>query len=128
MVGPPINFFGSDTYHMATMIGTYDYLLFSGDLTFLSSNWAKYQSAMSFITAKIDNTGMIDITGANNWGRGAASSGHTTDGNMLLYRVLITGSILAQWQGSTDLESQYRGLAETLKSAVNQHNWDSTIG
>lgn len=128
MVGPPINFFGSDTYHMATLIGTYDYVLFSGDLNFLNSNWAKYQLAMSFITSKIDSTGMIDITGASNWGRGAASSGHATDGNMLLYRVLTTGSILAEWQGSTDLVSHYQSLAETLKTAVNQQNWDSTIG
>lgn len=128
MVGPPINFFGSDTYHMSTLIGTYDYLLFSGDMEFLKSNWAKFQKAVSFVTNKIDDTGMMSVTGPNNWGRSAPSNGHATDANMLLYRTLVTGAIMAEWLDDIDLSSQYSSLAEDVKDAVNQHNWDSDIG
>lgn len=32
--GPAINIYNSDTYHMATMIGTFEYLLFSNHTTF----------------------------------------------------------------------------------------------
>ncbi|KAH8897136.1 glycoside hydrolase family 78 protein [Thozetella sp. PMI_491] len=128
MVGPPINFFSSDTYHMSTLIGTYDYVLFVGDMDFLDSIWNKYLSAMSFILAKVDSTGMIRITGANNWGRTATSDGYTTDGNMLLYGCLVTGAAMAEWKGDTALATSWASQAEILKAAVNSNNWDDSAG
>lgn len=130
MVGPPINFYGSDTYHMATLIGTHDYILHSNDLAFMNSNWVGYVKAMTFITSKIDQTGMLSVTGSANWGRAASEVGHTTDGNMLLYRCLMTGSSLANWTGHNDLITTYTGLATKLKAAVNDpaNNWDSAVG
>lgn len=128
MVGPPINFFSSDTYHMSTLIGTYDYMVFSGDTAFLNSNWGKYKSAVSFVTNKIDGTGMMNVNGPNNWGRTAGSGGHATDGNMLLYRTLVTGAIMAKWQGENNLSTSYSALADKVKNAVNQNNWDSGAG
>ncbi|PKX94663.1 Six-hairpin glycosidase [Aspergillus novofumigatus IBT 16806] len=50
--GPPLSQKNSDTYHMWTMIGTYNYVLFSNDTDFLSANWQKYQAAMDFIYGK----------------------------------------------------------------------------
>ena len=67
--GPAINIYNSDTYHMATMIGTYDYFLFTNDTSFLGAIYSKYPTAMSFIASKIDNTGMLDVTGVSDWGR-----------------------------------------------------------
>ena len=67
MVGPPIGFYNSDTYHMATMIVTHDYVLHTNDMDFLCSNWAKYEKAMAFITTKVDETGLLNVTGTANW-------------------------------------------------------------
>jgi uncharacterized protein (DUF608 family) len=128
MVGPPINFFGSDTYHMATIIGTYDYLLYSGDSDFLNQHWDGFQEAVAFVIDKIDGTGMINVSGASNWGRTAVSNGHTTDGNMLLYQSLVTGSSIAMWQGNTTLANEWSSLAEKVKAAVNKSNYDASIG
>jgi hypothetical protein len=55
--GPPVNFYGSDTYHMFTLIGTYEYVLHSGDMAFLTANWAGITLAINYIAAKITPQG-----------------------------------------------------------------------
>ena len=130
-VGPPIAFYGSDTYHMATMIATHDYVLYSNDMAWLKSVWTAYQNAMTFITGKIDDsTGLLDVTGTSGWGRSANEGGYSTIGNMLMYRTLISGSILANWTGDADLVGDWQDLAAALKAAVNSpdNNWDPTVG
>lgn len=84
---------------------------------------------MSFITAKIDSTGLLDVTGTNDWGR-LSQGGHNTEANMLMYHTLVTGSSLATWMGNSSLASNWTSLAAILKSAVNSPslNWDATIG
>ncbi|KAK8213426.1 hypothetical protein M8818_002726 [Zalaria obscura] len=50
--GPPLLQQGSDTYHMWTMIGTYNYLLFTNDTAFLEQNWNGYLRAMEARSSK----------------------------------------------------------------------------
>jgi len=109
------------------MIGTYDYVLYSNDLDFLSSYWSKYELAMTFITAKLDSTGMLDVTGTNDWGR-LTQGGHNTEANMLMYRTLITGSTLATWANQTSLSASWAALASTLQASVYNHNFDTSVG
>lgn len=129
MVGPPINFYGSDTYHMSTLIGTYSYILHTGDMAFLTANYQKYKFAMTFISDKIDNTGLLHVTGTNDWGR-SSQGGHNTAANMLLYRVLITGSSVATWANDPNSAETWASLAHALKSVVNSanYNWDPIVG
>lgn len=124
---PPINIFDSDTYHMATLLATHDYVLFSGDTSWLTENWDNYKLGMTFATQKIDRSGLMNVTGGNNWGRTAMSTGHTTDGNMLLYGSLITGAQMANWMNDT-ISAQWLKQADTIKQAIIKHNWDSDVG
>ncbi|TVY89802.1 hypothetical protein LAWI1_G008167, partial [Lachnellula willkommii] len=126
--GPGLNIFGSDTYHMATLIGTYDYFLFTNDTDFLSGNWDRYKAGMKFITNKIDGSGLLNVTGTNDWGRSAAQGGHNTEANMFLYQALTAGSALANWTGDAASASAWSSLAATLKTAVNKLNWDASVG
>ena len=112
---------------MATRIGTYDYLLFSNDKTFLSSIYSRYTTAMAFITSKIDGTGMLDVTGVSDWGR-LSQGGHNTEANIMLYRVLTSGSQIATWQGDTTSAVSWGSLAATLKDAANALNYDIVAG
>lgn len=125
--GPGINIYGSDTYHMATMIGTYDYFLWTNDKTWLTTIYSKYKSAMGFITAKIDNTSMLDVTGTNDWGR-LTQGGHNTEANMLLYKVLTSGSQIATWAGDSSSSSTWSSQAAKLKAAVNANNYAASVG
>lgn len=130
MVTPPINFYGSDTYHLITMIATYDYILYSNDMDFLNQHAESYKKAMAFILSKVDGTGLLNVTGASNWGRKASDAGHSTDGNMLLYGTLTTGVIIAKWLNEAPLVTQWEIAASKLKAAVNSasHNWDPEKG
>ncbi len=125
--GPGINIYGSDTYHMATLIGSYDYFLWTNDQGWLSTIYPKFQKAMAFITAKIDSTGLLDVTGTNDWGR-LAQGGHNSEANMLMYKVLTSGSQLATWAGDSSSSSTWSKQAATLKAAVNELNYDAAAG
>lgn len=112
---------------MATLIATCDYVLFSGDTEWLKSYWEKYKLGVDFVTSKIDGTKLMDVTGANNWGRTAVSSGYTTDGNMLLYGALTTGATMATWMNDP-IGAKWTELAEGIKSAIIENNWDESVG
>lgn len=132
MAGPPLNFFGSDTYHMSSLIGTYDYILYSGDLPFLARNWKGVKEGISFIARKIDSTGLLHVTGLNDWGR-YTQGGHNTEANALMYGTLATGSMMANWMGRPDLGDRWMKHANRLKLAANsegyEHSlWDPKVG
>ena len=112
---------------MTTLCVLYDYVLFSGDVEYLKGIWAQYTKAVDFISAKIDDTGLLDITGTANWGRSAISNGHTTDGNALMYRVLTTGASMANWVGDKAHVDSYNKLGAALKTAMGR-NWDESAG
>ncbi|RAL09929.1 Six-hairpin glycosidase [Aspergillus homomorphus CBS 101889] len=64
--GPPLSQKNSDTYHMWSMVGTYNYILYTNDTDFLETNWAGYKKAMDYIygaelaTWAGDTTGLSD--------------------------------------------------------------------
>lgn len=115
---------------MAAMIATHDYVLYSNDTDFLQSEWSNYKQAMTYITNKIDSTGLLDVTGASGWGRSASAAGHSSIGNALMYGVLRSGSSLATWMGEQQLANEWNALAETLKEAMNSQSsiWDPSVG
>ena len=56
-------------YHMWTMIGTYNYLLYSNDTNFVVKNWVKYIKAMDHIYGKVGSSGLLNVTGTRDWAR-----------------------------------------------------------
>lgn len=123
--GPEFDFYSSDTYHMWTLVGTYTYYLDSGDKDWLDGIWSQYQLGVDFITAKIDGTGLLDVTGTNDWAR-SDQGGENIEANALLYRVLTTGALLATAEGDSSLATRYNADAASLKSAVNATLWDAS--
>ncbi|KAI1100608.1 glycoside hydrolase family 78 protein [Jackrogersella minutella] len=128
--GPPLLATDSDTYHMWIMIGTYNYVLFSGDLDFIQQNWDKYVLAMTFVSKQLDPAlGLLNITGyTNDWGRYSVDNTQAS-AQMLYYRALITGSALATWVGdTTGLNSTWLETAAKLQKAIDARLWDGTAG
>ncbi|KAK6221845.1 putative bacterial alpha-L-rhamnosidase domain-containing protein [Colletotrichum tabaci] len=145
--GPPYLDATSDTYHMWTMIGAYNYVLFSGDLAWLASNWATYLRAMDYIYAKVlPATGILNATATGDWARYINSMNGSAP-NMLLYRTLTTGAFLADlapvgndsnFSSTTtttttsgtaaNLTETWLSRAETLKEAIMTHLWDPAKG
>ncbi|KAG6861518.1 hypothetical protein C0995_015628 [Termitomyces sp. Mi166 len=87
--GPPLSQMGSDTYHMWTLIGTYNYFLFSGDIAWLEDVWANYTKAVGFLENKVNaTTGLIDITGLRDWAR-LGGGGYNAEGNAIYYKARL---------------------------------------
>ena len=125
--GPEVNFLGSDTYHMWSLIGTSTYYLYSADKTWLDGIWSKYKLGVNFITAKIDGNGLLNVTGTGDWARGD-QGGENIEANAMLYQVLTAGTTLAQIEGDTALATAYTGKAAALKTQINARLWDAAAG
>jgi hypothetical protein len=125
--GPPMNFGGSDTYHMWTLVGTCLYYLYSGDKAWLDGVWPKFKLGMTFITNKIDANGLLSVTGTNDWARDG-QGGENIEANAILYALLTRAASLAQIEGDATLAAGYATQASTLKAQVNATLWDSSVG
>lgn len=84
--GPPLSQLDSDTYHMWTLIGTHNYVLYTGDLDWLRTVWTNYTRAVAFVESKVDSSGLMNVTGLRDWAR-LGGGGHNSEGNALLYKV-----------------------------------------
>lgn len=67
---------------MWTMIGTYNYVLYSGDLDFLELVWERYLKAMDYVYGKVDDSGLLNVTGARDWARWQ-QGWNNTEANMM---------------------------------------------
>ncbi|GLA43316.1 hypothetical protein AnigIFM63309_001047 [Aspergillus niger] len=127
--GPPLSQKDSDTYHMWTMVGTYNYMLFTNDSDFLERNWEGYQKAMDYIYGKVTYpSGLLNVTGTRDWARWQQGY-NNSEAQMILYHTLNTGAELATWAGdSGDLSSTWTSRAEKLRQAINEYCWDESYG
>ncbi|KAI1387398.1 glycoside hydrolase family 78 protein [Hypoxylon trugodes] len=128
--GPPLLATDGDTYHMWTMIGMYNYVLYSGDVDFIRQYWPKYLAAMNFIEGQLDpSLGLLNISGyTNDWGRFYVDN-TLTSAQVLYYRTLITGSALATWIGdTTGINSTWAKAAAKLQEIINELLWDDDFG
>ncbi|KAJ3757463.1 Six-hairpin glycosidase [Lentinula raphanica] len=125
--GPPLSQLGSDTYHCWTLIGSYNYYLYSGDDDWLNTIWTNYTLAVSFIEGKVDDSGLLNVTGLRDWAR-QGGGGHNSEGNAILYKVLTTASALASYANQTSLARAYAANASSLKSTFNTAFWMPDVG
>lgn len=126
--GPPLLQQNSDTYHMWTMIGTYNYMLYKDDATFVRKNWAKYLKAMDFIYAKVGENGLLNQTGTRDWARWQTGF-NNTEANVILYHTLQTSVSLVTWLNNTaSLKETWTDRAAALQTAINTYCFDTTYG
>ncbi|KAI4187397.1 MAG: hypothetical protein LQ348_004087 [Seirophora lacunosa] len=83
--GPPMGYSGefSDTYHMHTLLGVWNYILFTDDLPWLRSHWGAYLQAFEYSLAKVDRTGLFHVTSTNDWLR-PGMTGHNLEATSLM--------------------------------------------
>lgn len=93
---------------------------------FLDLNWPQYQLAMQYVTAKIDTSGLLNVTGTRDWARWQQGF-HNTEANAILYHTLVTGSKLAQMRNDS-LASTWALQAASLATSINSECFDSSYG
>ncbi|MET0493698.1 MAG: discoidin domain-containing protein, partial [Actinoplanes sp.] len=125
--GPQVNFYGSDTDHLWSLIGTAGYYQYTHDRPWLDAEWAGYLRAVNYILAQVDTDGLLIVRGANDWARGN-QGGKNIAANSLLHQTLVTGAELATVRGETGLAATWTTAAAKLKAAVNGVLWDDAAG
>jgi len=113
---------------MWTMIGTYNYMLYTNDSAFVLQNWPRYLRAMTYIYGKVGPSGLFNQTGTRDWARWQTGF-NNSEANMILFRTLITGASLATWLNDTSgLRNTWLTRAESLRSAIRTHCFDAGYG
>jgi hypothetical protein len=126
--GPPLLQQNSDTYHMWTMIGTYNYMLYTDNASFVKKNWPKYLKAMGYIYGKVDSSGLLNQTGTRDWARWQTGF-NNTQANVILYHTLKTSATLAGWMNDrTNLSNTWTQRASSLQIAINKYCFDDSYG
>ncbi|KAH8908913.1 Six-hairpin glycosidase [Coniochaeta sp. PMI_546] len=121
--GPPMGYHGefSDTYHMHTLLGTYNYVLYSGDLAWLREKWPAYLRALNVSMAKVDDLGLLHVSSTADWLR-PGMTGHNLEASAMLHTVLTKSAILATWlydnSTSASTLSTWKSLQHTLESGL----------
>jgi hypothetical protein len=123
--GPPLLQQGSDTYHMWTMIGTHNYMMYKNDTAFLQQNWAKYRRAMDYILVKVGPSGLLNVTGTRDWARWQTGF-NMSEAQMILYHTLNTGAELAVWAADDEaLAADWTSRASALADATLRYCLDT---
>ena len=117
----------SDTYHLWTLVGTGLYHRYTDDTNWVRWIWPRYVKAMDFSLAKVDGTGLLNVSGLLDWGR-SFSPGHKITANALLYAALTSGAKLADAHGDTAHATTWRERAAAVKTAANAQLWNPATG
>jgi hypothetical protein len=125
--GPQVNFYGSDTYHLWTLIGTASYYQYSHDAAWLAAEWAGYLRAVDYILAQVGPDGLLTVQGTADWAR-SGQGGENIAANALMYRSLVTGAELATVRGDSAHAGTWTAAAAKLSAAVNSTLWDDAAG
>lgn len=96
--GPPLSYHDefSDTYHMHTLLGTYDYVLYSNDSAWLEQKWPQYLRALQVSTAKVDSKNLMHVTSSYDWNR-HGMDGHNLEATAILHMTLKRSIELASF-------------------------------
>ncbi|KAI1377197.1 Six-hairpin glycosidase-like protein [Hypoxylon crocopeplum] len=110
--GPPLGYHGefSDTYHLHTLLGTYDYVLYSGDTAWLRKRWAAYRRALNASLAKVDSRNLMHVSSPLDWNR-HGMGGYNIEASTLLHAVLKRSIELSSW------------LSDAAVNTQNKQNW-----
>ncbi|KZT00384.1 glycoside hydrolase family 78 protein [Laetiporus sulphureus 93-53] len=125
--GPPLSEQGSDTYQAWTLIGTYNYYLYTGDTEWLQGMWSNYTKAMQYLANKVDDTGLLYVTGTGDWGR-LWQGGYNSEANAIFYKVLLNSAELASYLSDSALAAEYIHNATVLKTKFNEAFWSENEG
>ncbi|KIW91984.1 uncharacterized protein Z519_06966 [Cladophialophora bantiana CBS 173.52] len=112
----------SFTYHLYSLIGIYDYYLYSGDEAYLARNWERFKFGLNYSISFIDSSGMANVTTSADWLR-FGMGGHNIEANAILYRTLNLGTTLADIMNDSTVSAWSR-YAARIKNATMVQLWD----
>ena len=144
LVGPH-NFgeeFNYGTYVLWFVNNLYQYWLYTGDSSFLSSELPRAVAAEAYVAKQVDSTGLLTFANTGPRGTGPAADpgngacgtfayylcGHLTYVNSLYYLTLREMAKLASSAGHPTEAASYAAEASSLKATINTKLWNRVAG
>lgn len=121
----------SASYSMYFVLGLEDYYLYSGDTAFVQQEWPVVQAELAWNATQLDSNGLFvtDSSDDADWDYyDGGKNGEVTEYNLLYYKSLLDGAILATAAGQSGQAAAYSADAANLKAAINAHLYDSSSG
>lgn len=114
----------SFTYHLHTLLDIDQFWTYTGNETYLKTNWPLFKQALNFSLSFIDDSGMAYVTTPGDWLRPGMGA-HNIEANSILYRTLNVATSLAEHLNDTSKFVQsWSVVAEGIKTAANERLWD----
>ncbi|RDW88561.1 hypothetical protein BP6252_00593 [Coleophoma cylindrospora] len=107
----------SDTYHIHTLLGVYNYVLYSGDVEWLKRHWADYTTALEISMAKVDEFGLLHVSSTADWLR-PGMTGHNVEASALLYDALSKSPMLADLVGDFSNRESWTSMQRILEHGI----------
>ncbi len=121
----------SATYSMYFVTALEQYYLYTGDLAFVQQEWPIVQGELAWNATLVDSNGLLVTDGSDgaDWDfYDGDKSGEVSAYNMLYYKTLTDGAALATAAGQSSLAATYTSNAAALKTAINAHLYNSSLG
>ncbi|HEX4786976.1 MAG TPA: alpha-L-rhamnosidase C-terminal domain-containing protein [Actinospica sp.] len=121
----------SASYSMYYILGLEDYYLYSGDTAFVASQWPTVENELAWNAGQLDSNGLFVTDSSDNadWDYyDGGKSGEVTEYNLLYYKALLDGAILASAAGNRAQSATYSADAAALKTAINAHLFNTSTG
>ena len=121
----------SASYSTYFVLGLEDYYLYSGDTSFVDQEWPIVKGELAWNATQLDTNGLFVTNGSDgaDWDYyDGTKSGEVTEYNLLYYKALEDGAILASAAGDSSQAATYTADAAALKAAINAHLYNSTTG
>ncbi|KAL9062352.1 MAG: hypothetical protein Q9157_008997 [Trypethelium eluteriae] len=117
----------SFTYHLYSLIGLYNYYVYSGDIAYLTAHWNQFKLALAYSLSFVDSSGLQNVTSSADWLR-FGMGGHNIEANSILYHTIQLGLSLSTVVNDTSSNANWTSYADGIKSAANSRLWDSSAG
>ena len=121
----------SASYSMYYVLGLEDYYLYSGDTAFVDQELPIVEGELAWNATQLDSNGLFVTNSSDgaDWDYyDGAKTGEVTEYNLLYYKALEDGAILASAAGDSSQAATYTADAAALKTAINAHLYNSSTG
>jgi alpha-L-rhamnosidase len=121
----------SASYSIYWVLGLGSYYLYTGDTAFVQQEWPVVEGELAWDASQLDSNGLLVTNSSDgaDWDYyDGAKTGEVTEYNILYYKALLDGAMLATAAGQTSQAATYTSDAAALKTAINAHLFDSSTG
>jgi alpha-L-rhamnosidase len=121
----------SASYSIYFVLGLGDYYLYTGDTSFVDQELSVVKGELAWDASQLSSSGLLVTNSSDDadWDfYDPGKNGEVTEYNLLYYKALLDGAMLATAAGDSTDAATYTNNAATLKNAINANLYNSGTG